>query len=45
MVPFEGWMLPVQYDLGIMESTVHTRKAASLFDVSHMLQVSTIRNF
>ena len=40
MVPFAGWLLPVGYDLSIMESTKHTRKAVSLFDVSHMLQVS-----
>ena len=40
MVPFGGWSMPVQYeDLGIIQSSLHTRKQASLFDVSHMLQV------
>jgi aminomethyltransferase len=40
MVDFAGWFLPVQYaDLGIKESCLHTRSRASLFDVSHMLQV------
>jgi len=40
MVPFAGWSMPVQYeDLSIINSTLHTRKHASLFDVSHMLQV------
>ena len=40
MVPFGGWTMPVQYeDLGIIQSSLHTRKQASLFDVSHMLQV------
>lgn len=41
MVPFAGWSMPIQYnDLSIINSTVHTRRAVSLFDVSHMLQVS-----
>ena len=40
MVPFAGWMMPVQYsDSGIKESHFHCRSKASLFDVSHMLQV------
>lgn len=40
MVDFAGWSLPVQYsELGIIESCLHTRSRASLFDVSHMLQV------
>ena len=40
MVDFAGWSLPVQYsDMGIIESCLHTRKRASIFDVSHMLQV------
>ncbi|XP_012556089.1 aminomethyltransferase, mitochondrial isoform X1 [Hydra vulgaris] len=39
MVPFAGWLMPVQYsDQGIIQSHLHTRKKASLFDVSHMLQ-------
>eukprot|EP00731_Ephydatia_muelleri_P001103 Em0001g1103a len=40
MVPFAGWSMPLQYEeLSIINSTHHTRKAASLFDVSHMLQL------
>ena len=40
MVEFAGWSMPVQYsNLSIINSTLHTRQHASLFDVSHMLQV------
>jgi len=39
MVPFAGYMLPVQYPAGIVAEHQHTRSAASLFDVSHMGQV------
>jgi len=39
MVPFAGYMLPVQYSAGIVAEHQHTRCAASLFDVSHMGQV------
>ncbi|MCJ8140365.1 glycine cleavage system aminomethyltransferase GcvT [Falsirhodobacter halotolerans] len=38
MVPFAGWEMPVQYE-GVMAEHLHTRKAAGLFDVSHMGQV------
>lgn len=39
MINFGGFMLPVQYaDQSISESHLFTRKSASLFDVSHMLQ-------
>lgn len=42
MVPFAGWSMPSVYgDLSIVQSVVHTRKKLSLFDVSHMLQVSS----
>ena len=40
MVPYAGWSMPVAYDLSITDSALHTRSSASLFDVSHMLQVS-----
>jgi aminomethyltransferase len=41
MVPFAGWMMPVQYkDMGITQSHLHTRSHASIFDVSHMLQTN-----
>ncbi|CAB4408758.1 unnamed protein product [Rhizophagus irregularis] len=40
MVPFAGWSMPVQYSsLGVLASHLHTRENASLFDVSHMLQM------
>ena len=40
MVEFAGWSMPVQYsNMSIINSTLHTRRHASLFDVSHMLQV------
>lgn len=43
MVPFAGYELPVQYEgLGVMKEHVHTRTkgCASLFDVSHMGQIT-----
>ena len=39
MVPFAGYDMPVQYPAGILAEHLHTRSAASLFDVSHMGQV------
>jgi glycine cleavage system aminomethyltransferase T len=36
MVPFAGWSMPIQYKDSIMDSTIHCRTHASLFDVSHM---------
>eukprot|EP00274_Cyanoptyche_gloeocystis_P007125 CAMPEP_0196665236 /NCGR_PEP_ID=MMETSP1086-20130531/60078_1 /TAXON_ID=77921 /ORGANISM="Cyanoptyche gloeocystis , Strain SAG4.97" /LENGTH=380 /DNA_ID=CAMNT_0042001879 /DNA_START=113 /DNA_END=1255 /DNA_ORIENTATION=+ len=40
MVPFCGWSMPVEYaNSKILESHLHTRKHAGLFDVSHMGQL------
>ncbi|MGN6550998.1 MAG: glycine cleavage system aminomethyltransferase GcvT [Pararhizobium sp.] len=39
-VPFAGYSMPLQYAGGIMKEHLHTRSAASLFDVSHMGQIS-----
>lgn len=39
MVPFAGYEMPVQYELGVMKEHLATRSAAGLFDVSHMGQV------
>jgi aminomethyltransferase len=39
MVPFAGYDMPIQYPSGILKEHLHTRAAASLFDVSHMGQV------
>jgi aminomethyltransferase len=39
MVPFAGYLMPVQYAAGVMTEHLHTRATAGLFDVSHMGQV------
>lgn len=36
MVEFGGWDMPVQYETGIVQEHLNTRKHAGLFDVSHM---------
>jgi aminomethyltransferase len=40
LVPFAGWEMPVQY-AGIREEHVAVRRAAGVFDVSHMGEVET----
>jgi aminomethyltransferase len=40
MVPFAGYDMPVQYPAGVLKEHLHTRKAAGLFDVSHMGQLA-----
>jgi aminomethyltransferase len=42
MVPFAGYLMPVQYPLGILKEHLHTRTQAGLFDVSHMGQAFLI---
>jgi len=39
LVPFAGYELPVHYAPGVLKEHLHTRAAASLFDVSHMGQI------
>ena len=39
MVNFAGYDLPIQYPAGVLTEHLHTRKAAGLFDVSHMGQI------
>ena len=39
MVPFAGYEMPVQYNLGVMKEHLHTRDSAGMFDVSHMGQI------
>ncbi|MCB1884908.1 MAG: glycine cleavage system aminomethyltransferase GcvT [Geminicoccaceae bacterium] len=39
MVPFAGYLLPVQYPAGILKEHGSAREAAALFDVSHMGQM------
>ncbi len=36
MVPFAGWMMPVQYTEGIIAEHKHTRTLVSIFDIFHM---------
>jgi aminomethyltransferase len=36
MVDFAGWEMPVQYETGILQEHLATRKFGGLFDVSHM---------
>ncbi|MCG6895040.1 MAG: glycine cleavage system aminomethyltransferase GcvT, partial [Desulfobacteraceae bacterium] len=36
MVDFGGWNMPVQYAAGIVHEHLQTRRAAGIFDVSHM---------
>lgn len=38
MVPFAGYLMPIQYD-GIIAEHIWTRESAGLFDVSHMGQL------
>ncbi|MGD9415517.1 MAG: glycine cleavage system protein T, partial [Desulfobacterales bacterium] len=36
MIEFEGWEMPLHYQSGIVQEHLITRKAAGLFDISHM---------
>lgn len=36
IVPFAGWLLPVQYPTGVLAEHMAVRTACGLFDVSHM---------
>ena len=38
IVPFAGWLLPVQYS-GVIAEHMAVRKQAGLFDVSHMAEL------
>ena len=42
MVPFAGYSMPVHYPAGLMAEHLHTRRAAGLFDVSHMGQLRLV---
>ncbi len=42
MVAFAGYSMPVQYPNGLMAEHLHTRRAAGLFDVSHMGQLRLV---
>lgn len=44
MVAFAGWEMPIYFNgEAILSSVAHTRTAASIFDVSHMLQTRSSR--
>ncbi|MCR9139506.1 MAG: glycine cleavage system aminomethyltransferase GcvT [Alphaproteobacteria bacterium] len=38
--PFAGYDMPISYPLGVMQEHLHTRRAAGLFDISHMSHIS-----
>lgn len=39
IVPFGGYLLPVQYDTGVIKEHMAVRTACGLFDVSHMGEI------
>lgn len=39
MVPFAGYILPVQYGTGVIKEHLAVRNAAGMFDVSHMGEI------
>lgn len=39
IVPFAGYLLPVQYETGVITEHMAVRKSAGLFDVSHMGEI------
>ena len=39
IVPFGGYLLPVQYETGVIKEHMAVRTQAGLFDVSHMGEV------
>lgn len=39
MVPYAGYLLPVQYETGVIAEHMAVRRTAGLFDVSHMGEV------
>ncbi len=40
MVPFAGYLLPIQYETGVITEHIAVRTRAGLFDVSHMGEVT-----
>jgi aminomethyltransferase len=41
LVPFAGWEMPIQYELGIRGEHLAVRRELGIFDVSHMGQIAT----
>ena len=42
MVPFAGYHMPLQYEMGIKGEHLHCRSEVGLFDVSHMGQAALV---
>ena len=42
IVDYSGWLLPVQFPQGLVEEVHDTRNRATIFDVSHMGEVSVV---
>jgi len=40
IIDYNGWLLPVQFKKGLVEEVHDTRRRATIFDVSHMGEVS-----
>tara|TARA_B110000438_G_scaffold263314_1_gene275186 strand:- start:274 stop:1452 length:1179 start_codon:yes stop_codon:yes gene_type:complete len=38
-VPFAGYSMPINYELGILKEHLHVRSSVGVFDVSHMGQI------
>ena len=43
-IPFSGYSMPINYDLGIIKEHLHVRSSAGIFDVSHMGQILVLSN-
>jgi len=44
LMPFAGYMMPINYSSGIISEHLFTRSSCGLFDVSHMLQINIEEN-
>ena len=42
IVPFAGYLLPVQYETGVIKEHMAVRTASGLFDVSHMGEITLV---
>ncbi|MCD8021540.1 MAG: glycine cleavage system aminomethyltransferase GcvT [Lachnospiraceae bacterium] len=42
MVPFAGYLMPVQYEAGLIAEHMAVRNACGLFDVSHMGEITCV---
>ena len=44
LMPFAGYIMPINYSSGIISEHLFTRSSCGLFDVSHMLQINIEEN-